>query len=132
MVNVYLRTGMFLRGLGGYYYEKGALNTAQEGKWKNVWRKTELNTRPRYNPNNIRLTRAKGISGMAWGQGELIATPASVARLVAGVANKGVIVPNRYVLKISDSTLPVKEGVKLTADPQYAALITSLFRLTPS
>ena len=92
MVNVYLKTGMFLRGLGGYYYEKGALNNAQESKWKDLWRKTELDTRPRYNPNNIRLTRAKGVSGMAWGQGELIATPAAVARLAAGVANDGIII----------------------------------------
>jgi cell division protein FtsI/penicillin-binding protein 2 len=62
---------------------------------------------------------------MAWGQGELIATPASVARLAAAIANNGTLTTNRYVLKISDSLIGVKDGLKLAADSQYAALITS-------
>ncbi|QHS57538.1 FtsW/RodA/SpoVE family cell cycle protein [Mucilaginibacter sp. 14171R-50] len=123
MATVYLKTGMFLHGVGGYYYGRDKENAAQEEKWRELWRKTEFNTRPRYDPNNIRKTRAKGISGMAWGQGELIATPASVARMAAGIANHGVILQNRYVLKVADSTISVKPGVKLTNDPKYAALL---------
>ncbi|WP_255327466.1 FtsW/RodA/SpoVE family cell cycle protein [Pedobacter sp. V48] len=124
MAALYMKTGMFLRGVGGYYFDKDTSNAKQENKWMNLWRKTEFNTKPRYDPSNIRRTRAKGISGMAWGQGELIATPASVARLISGVANKGTLVANRYVLKISDSTTKVKPGIKLANDPQYAALLT--------
>ncbi|SHE75004.1 FtsW/RodA/SpoVE family cell cycle protein [Pedobacter caeni] len=124
MAALYLKTGMFLRGVGGYYYNKGANNEKQEEKWLNYWRKTEFNTKPKYDPERIRRTRAKGISGMAWGQGELIASPASIARLAAGVANKGVMVPNRFVLKISDSLTKVQPGIKLANDPKYAALLT--------
>lgn len=124
MAALYLKTGMFLRGVGGYYYNKGANNEKQEDKWLNYWKKTEFNTKPKYDPANIRKTRAKGISGMAWGQGELIATPASVARLAAGVANKGVMIPNRFVLKISDSSTVVQPGIQLAKDPKYAALLT--------
>nr|AGU12355.1 Cell cycle protein [uncultured organism] len=123
MANLYLKTGMFLRGVGGYYYGRQTENASQEEKWRNLWRKTEFNTKPRYNPNNIRRTRAKGISGMAWGQGELIATPAAVARLVSGVANNGNLVANRYVLKISDSTLATKGSIQLANNQQYAQLI---------
>jgi len=124
MAALYLKTGMFLHGVGGYFYNKPPENVQQEEKWLELWRKTEFNTRPRYDPNNIRRTRAKGISGMAWGQGELIATPAAVARLVSGVANNGTLVANRFVLKVSDSVTGVKGGIKLANDPQYAALIT--------
>jgi cell division protein FtsW (lipid II flippase)/cell division protein FtsI/penicillin-binding protein 2 len=124
MAALYMKTGMFLRGVGGYYFDKGAYNPKQEEKWLNLWRKTEFNTKPAYDPNRIRRTRAKGISGMAWGQGELIASPAAVARLASSVANKGVLVPNRYVLKISDSTVAVKPGIKIAEDPQYAQLLT--------
>lgn len=124
MAALYMKTGMFLRGVGGYYFDKDTSNAKQENKWMDLWRKTEFNTKPRYDPSNIRRTRAKGISGMAWGQGELIATPASIARLISGVANKGTLVANRYVLKISDSTTKVKPGIKLANDPQYAALLT--------
>ncbi|MEN0053325.1 MAG: FtsW/RodA/SpoVE family cell cycle protein [Mucilaginibacter sp.] len=123
MVNLYLKTGMFLHGVGGYYYNKPADNEAQEEKWRTLWRKTEFNTKPRYDPNNIHKTRAKGISGMAWGQGELIATPASVARLVSGVANDGLLRPNRFALKVNDTVIAVKPGIKLAEKPEYAALL---------
>jgi cell division protein FtsW (lipid II flippase) len=123
MANLYLKTGMFLHGVGGYYYGRQNDNAAREEKWRELWRKTEFNTKPRYNPNNIRRTRAKGISGMAWGQGELIATPAAVARLVSGVANNGTLLNNRYVLKVSANAQPIKPGVKLVNDQQYAQLM---------
>ncbi|WP_184545751.1 FtsW/RodA/SpoVE family cell cycle protein [Mucilaginibacter sp. FT3.2] len=124
MVNLYMKTGMFLHGVGGYYYNKPVDNDAQEEKWRTLWRKTEFNTRPRYDPNNIHKTRAKGISGMAWGQGELIATPASVARLVSGVANNGVLLANRFVLNIGKTKMPVKGGITLAEKSEYAGLLT--------
>ncbi|MBC7758306.1 MAG: FtsW/RodA/SpoVE family cell cycle protein, partial [Phormidesmis sp. FL-bin-119] len=122
MADLYLKTGMFLRGVGGYFYSKTLNNTVQENKWRELWRKTEFNTKPRYNPANIRKTRAKGISGMSWGQGELIATPAAVARLVSAVSNHGNLTEHRYVLKISDNNQPVKSGTQLTK-PEHAALL---------
>ncbi|MEJ7779790.1 MAG: FtsW/RodA/SpoVE family cell cycle protein [Daejeonella sp.] len=122
MADLYLKTGMFLRGVGGYFYSKDGNNAAQENKWKELWRRTEFDTRPRYDPGNIRRTRAKGISGMSWGQGELIATPAAVARLVSAVSNHGNLTDHRYVLKISENEMPVKSGVQLT-NPQFAALL---------
>ncbi len=123
MGDLYLKTGMFLHGVGGYYYNKPSENSVQEGKWKELWRKTEFNTKPKYNPNNIRKTRAKGISGMSWGQGELIATPASVARMVMGIANNGNMIANRFMLKAGDQEELVKSGTKLVNDPAYAQLM---------
>jgi len=123
MGDLYLKTGMFLHGVGGYYYNKPDEDIKAEEKWRDLWRKTEFNSKPRYDPNNIRRTRAKGISGMAWGQGELIASPAAVARLVSSVANNGTLVGNRYVLKVSDSLAPVNPGIKLANDPKYAQLL---------
>lgn len=124
MANLYLQTGMFLRGVGGYHYESQADNEFRVNQWRELWRRTEFRSVNRYNPNNIRATRGQGVSGMAWGQGELIATPAAVTRLAAGIANRGVLVPNRYVWKISDSLLPVEQGIAIAKQPQYADLIT--------
>ncbi|HZY40279.1 MAG TPA: FtsW/RodA/SpoVE family cell cycle protein [Mucilaginibacter sp.] len=124
MATLYLKVGMFLHGVGGYFYEKKPNNTDadQQEKWREFWRKTEFNSKPRYDPNNIHRTRAKGISGMAWGQGELIATPAAVARLVSGVANNGTLMQNRFALKINDTVITTKISEKLTA-PAYASLL---------
>ncbi|TCD10825.1 cell cycle protein [Pedobacter frigidisoli] len=123
MGDLYLKTGMFLHGAGGYYYNKPSENGAQEEKWKQLWRKTEFNTKPKYDPNNIRRTRAKGISGMSWGQGALIATPAAVARMAAGIANNGNMIANRFVLKVSDQPQAIKTGTKLVNNPAYAKLM---------
>lgn len=123
MATLYLKTGMFLHGVGGYYYSRQAdKDNEQEEKWRNLWRKTEFHTKPPYDPNNIHRTRAKGISGMAWGQGELIATPAAVARLVSGVANNGTLMANRYTLKINDTVTAIRTADKLT-QPAFANLI---------
>jgi cell division protein FtsW (lipid II flippase) len=125
MGTLYLQTGMFLHGVGGYYFEREINNTEQESKWRDLWRKTEFRSLRSYNPNNIRRTRGKGISGMSWGQGELIATPASVARLASGIANHGLLMPNRYVLSVSGKSTAVGKGVRITPNPHYADLVKS-------
>lgn len=125
MATLYLQTGMFLRGLGGYFYSNEGGNAFQANHWREAWRNTEFQSKRRYDKNNIRATRGLGISGMAWGQGELVSTPASVARLAAGIANNGYLVDNRYVLKLSDSLTSVKDSVTIAKQPAYAHLLTS-------
>ena len=124
MGTLYMQTGMFLRGVGGYFYNRQGTTVERESKWRDLWRRTEFQSLRSYDPNNIRKTRGRGVSGMAWGQGELIATPASVARLSAGIANGGVLMPNRFVLQISDSALGVGEGVPIAKQPAYAEDLT--------
>ncbi|MCW3081416.1 FtsW/RodA/SpoVE family cell cycle protein [Segetibacter sp.] len=124
MATLYLQTGMFLHGVGGYFYESELNNNNQQNLWRELWRKTEFKSARSYNPNNIKRTRGKGISGMAWGQGELIATPAAVARLASGIANNGVLVPNRYVLNVSGVKTAIKPGVRIANSPQFAMHMT--------
>ena len=128
MGNLYLQTGMFLHGVGGWYFKAEKNNTVQENKWKELWRKTEFASLKRYDRNNIRRTRAKGISGMAWGQGELVATPASVARLAAGIANIGTMPDNRFVLDVNGVPTALKKGVNIAKDPKYAEFIAGYMR----
>lgn len=120
MGTLYLQTGMFLHGVGGYYYESDPDNNEQQAKWRELWRKTEFKSINTYNPNNIKRTRGKGISGMAWGQGELIATPAAVARVAAGIANNGTLMPNRYVMSVSGKMVPLQAGVHIAKRSQFA------------
>ncbi|HUC82412.1 MAG TPA: FtsW/RodA/SpoVE family cell cycle protein [Flavisolibacter sp.] len=128
MGEIYLKTGLFLRGIGGYYYDANLTSNSQWDAWMETWRKTEFGSIRSYNPNNIIRTRGRGISGMAWGQGELIATPASMARVAAGIANQGTLMHSRYVMKVSDSALPLQQGVPLLKDAQAAALMTKYMK----
>ena len=120
MGKLYLKTGMFLHGVGGYFYENEQ-NIEQQNKWIELWRKTEFTSIKNYNPNNIKRTRGKGISGMSWGQGELIATPAAVARVAAGIANNGLLMPNRFVKSIGGKQTTFLKGTPLVNEPQAAA-----------
>ena len=128
MATIYMQTGMFLRGVGGYYFNGNHSNTVQQDKWREFWRSTEFKSLDRYNPNDIRKTRATGVSGMAWGQGELISTPASIARVASSIANNGIMRENRYVMKISDSLLGLNEAIEVLEDPQYAEALTSYMK----
>lgn len=128
MGTLYLQTGMFLHGVGGYYYEYEPNNVDQQNRWRELWRNTEFKSLRSYNPNNIKRTRGKGISGMAWGQGELIATPASVARMASAIANNGTLMPNRFVMNVSGSPTTVKQGVAIAKSPHYAELMTDYMK----
>lgn len=124
MVNLYMQAGLFLRGVGGYYYDARP-DPYRQDKWREYWRGNEFRSKDRYDKNDIRKTRGRGVSGMAWGQGELIATPASIARMAAGISNNGFLVSNRYVLRISDSLLPIKDSIQMAKQPQFADMLTS-------
>jgi cell division protein FtsW (lipid II flippase) len=128
MAEIYLKAGLFLRGIGGYYYDANLTGNSQWDQWMETWRNTEFRSIRSYNPNNIIRTRGRGISGMAWGQGELIATPASIACVAAAIANGGTLMHSRYVRKVSDSTLPLAQGVPLLKDAQAAALMTDYMK----
>jgi len=128
MATLYMQSGMFLHKAGGYYFENETGNNKQQEKWRDLWRKTEFNSLRRYNPNNIRRTRAIGISGMAWGQGELVATPAAVARVASGIANNGMMIPNRFVLSVNGTATGSKPGVQLTNDPLYAQQLAEFMK----
>ena len=128
MATLYMQSGMFLHGVGGYYFESETSNNAQQNKWRTLWRETEFKSLRRYNPENIRRTRAIGISGMSWGQGELVATPAAVARIASGIANNGLMMPNRYVLNINGKTIDSKPGVLIAKDSLYAQYLSTYMR----
>ena len=128
MGTLYLQSGMFLHGVGGYYYEGDLTNEVQQNKWRELWRNTEFRSIRSYNPNNIRRTRGRGVSGMAWGQGELIASPAAIARIASGIANHGILMPDRYVLKVSDSALAPKEGITLVKHAESADMMKKYMR----
>ncbi|HVK97400.1 MAG TPA: penicillin-binding transpeptidase domain-containing protein, partial [Flavisolibacter sp.] len=81
-----------------------------------------------YNPNDIRRTRGRGVSGMAWGQGELIATPAAVARMAAAIGNNGILVPHRFIMKVSDSAIAPKAGIKMLKEPAMAQELTKYMK----
>ncbi len=128
MGTLYLQAGMFLHGVGGYYYETDPANITQQNMWREIWRETEFKSVKTYDPNNIRRTRGKGVSGMAWGQGELVATPAAIARLASGISNGGDMMQSRYVMNVSGTGTAFKPVISLTKNRHYAELMTDYMK----
>ncbi len=128
MATLYMQSGMFLHGVGGYYFDNETNNAVQQEKWRELWRKTEFTSLKKYNPNNIRRTRAMGVSGMAWGQGELVATPAAIARVASAIANHGVMMPERYVMDINGKAVAGKPGISIVNDSLYASRMTGYMK----
>jgi cell division protein FtsI/penicillin-binding protein 2 len=65
---------------------------------------------------------------MSWGQGELVATPAAVARVAAGISNNGLMMPNRYVLNVNGEAAGTRPGVAIAKDSLYAQYMQTYMR----
>jgi len=65
---------------------------------------------------------------MAWGQGELVATPAAVARVASAIANNGTMMQNRFVLDVNGVAAATKPGQSIVNDTAYAKPLTGFMK----
>ncbi len=59
---------------------------------------------------------------LAWGQGALLATPLTMARVVSIVANNGQLAPTRYVRRIGHKDLPLAQPVTVIGKEEASIL----------
>jgi len=126
MAALYQATGMRLNQRGGYDYTYLPDRLKQAADLA-AWKTGPLNGDHRgyNNPDNYGKTKRyrSDFSGLAWGQSVLTATPASMARMAGAIANKGVLQPSRYTLKVAGQSEVLAEGVKISNDTSYAWLL---------
>jgi cell division protein FtsI/penicillin-binding protein 2 len=127
MAALYQATGMNISQRGGYDYAPST-NKEKASEDLAVWQKEVLN-HDRRAYNNPRLQGTKNryrspFSGLAWGQSTLTATPVAMARMAGAIANKGVMMPTRYLLEEAGVRQPRATGVEITEDTTYAGILT--------
>ena len=126
MAALYQSTGMRLNQRGGYDYTRSA-DTKKEMADLSAWRQNVLNNDRKAfnNPNYAHTTKRYRslFSGLAWGQSVLTATPVSVARMAGAIANKGSLMPSRYVLQEAGQQPAAIQPVQLANDTAYAWLL---------
>ncbi|MFD1142990.1 FtsW/RodA/SpoVE family cell cycle protein [Larkinella insperata] len=119
LADLYLKTGMNVDLIGGYSYA----DTHTEPEQKQIrqhWRDSSFVVRRNLYQSNRYPRRYRGeFSGLAWGQGQLTSTPASMARMAGSIANGGVLQPSRYVLNLAGKPQPVPQGETI-GRPAYA------------
>lgn len=108
--DLYLATGVKINREGAYtfYYNKEDKKgeTLLREHWQEVYNdRRDTYTNEKLAPKN-RLRSE--FSSLAWGQGKMDATPLTMARAAAIVANKGQMMETKYILK-SSKTLDIPE-----------------------
>ncbi|MFL5745450.1 MAG: FtsW/RodA/SpoVE family cell cycle protein [Niastella sp.] len=127
MAALYQATGMNIDQRGGYDFAPST-NKVKQAEDLADWRKEVMN-HDRRAYNNPKLMGTKNryrspFSGLAWGQSSLTATPASMARMAGAIANNGVMMPSRYLLKEAGVNQPMAIGVDIAEDTAYAGTLT--------
>ncbi len=120
MAKLYLDTGMNVDYIGGYSFTDMHTNAEKDGILRH-WRDSSFVVRRNlYRRLEYPKRYRSEFSGLAWGQGQLTATPMSMARMAGAVANRGLMQPPRYVVRRAGKTVPVAPGVALFKQPSYA------------
>ncbi len=127
MAALYQATGMNIDQRGGYDFAPST-NKVKQAEDLADWRKEVMN-HDRRAYNNPKLMGTKNryrspFSGLAWGQSSLTSTPASMARMAGAIANNGVMMPSRYLLKEAGVNQPMAIGVDIAEDTAYAGTLT--------
>jgi len=122
LANLYLATGMNVGLVGGYAFND-THSEAEQRQIREYWQENSFNVRRKLYESNRYPRRYRGeFSGLAWGQGQLTATPASLARMAGAIANGGVLQAPRYVVKQAGRKRPLGPGKRI-GQPEYAQFL---------
>ncbi|MFD2572739.1 FtsW/RodA/SpoVE family cell cycle protein [Spirosoma soli] len=120
LADLYLATGMNVDLIGGYSFSDTHTD-AERAKIRQHWQDSSFVVRRQlYQSLQYPRRYRSEFSGLAWGQGQLTSTPASIARMAGAIANDGVLQPSRYVLNRAGKPQPVRTGQAIARQPDYA------------
>lgn len=123
LADLYLKTGMNVDLIGGYTYTD--THTDEERTIiRQHWRDSSFVVRRKlYQSDRYPRRYRSEFSGLAWGQGQLTATPGALARMASAIANGGILQPSRYVLNQAGKPQSLSVGLPV-GKPAYAAQLT--------
>ena len=100
LFELYDATGMNLLNRGGFYFQRP--EDYESEKYYKEWAKYTNRGKGVFNNNRLMGSRRRfysNLSNIAWGQGELTATPLHMAKMSGAIANKDTLQPSRFLLK---------------------------------
>ncbi|GAB4025970.1 hypothetical protein GCM10028809_08590 [Spirosoma gilvum] len=120
LADLYLATGMNVDLIGGYSFSDTHTD-AERLQIRQHWRDSSFVVRRKlYQSTQYPRRYRSEFSGLAWGQGQLTATPASLARMAGAIANKGILQPSRYILDRAGKPESTGAGKALARRSDYA------------
>lgn len=100
LFELYDATGMNLMNRGGFYFQRP--EDYQSEKYFKEWSKYTDNGKGVFNSKRLMGSRKRfysNLSNIAWGQGELMATPLHMAKMCGAIANRDTLQPSRFLYK---------------------------------
>jgi cell division protein FtsW (lipid II flippase) len=129
LIKFYLATGMNVGLRGGYSFSEDstANNGLRQKRIIEYWKDSIFSkNRDFYTDKNRQGKRNRyysEFSGLAWGQGQLTSTPASMARMACIVANGGNFQPTRYVMEKGGIRQPLGRSISMIANDSCAKIL---------
>ncbi|MFT4094214.1 MAG: FtsW/RodA/SpoVE family cell cycle protein [Niabella sp.] len=131
LFNMYDLLGMNIINRGGFNFKRPADYNSE--KYFKEWDKFVSVGKGIYNTRNKRLMNTRkrfqsNYSNIAWGQGELMATPLQLAKMSAAIANKDTLQPSRFLYKAWNQPLYKEPGAAISKYNGASSVIASFMQ----
>lgn len=129
LFNMYDALGVNILNRGGYHFHRP--DDYNSDKYFKEWNRFVSKGKNIYNNKRLMGNKRRlqsNYSNLAWGQGELMATPLHLARMSGTIANAGVLQAPRFLLKSWQQPLPLEQGVKLSKYPGMDAMLSGFMK----
>ncbi|MGJ7031653.1 FtsW/RodA/SpoVE family cell cycle protein [Niabella hirudinis] len=129
LFNLYDALGMNILNRGGFHFQRPEDYDSE--KYFKEWGQFVARGKNIFNSQRLVNTRRRlqsPYSDLAWGQGELSATPLHLAKMSGALADSGMLQPSRFLFKSWSNKPYGQEAVAIASQPQIAPLIGSFMR----
>ncbi|WP_300599578.1 FtsW/RodA/SpoVE family cell cycle protein [Niabella sp.] len=129
LFNVYDALGMNILNRGGFHFQRPE-DYDSETYFKE-WGAFVARGKNIFNSQRLMNTRRRLMSpysDIAWGQGELSATPLHLAKMSGALADSGILQPSRFLFKSWNNKLVTQKETPVASQPRIAALISDFMR----
>ncbi len=129
LFELYDATGMNLMNRGGFYFQRP--EDYESAKYFKEWAKYTDKGKAVFNSKKLMGTRRRfysNLSNIAWGQGELMATPLQMAKMSGAIANKDTLQPSRFLLKSWLQQPNLERGIQVGKHRGMGSLLASYMK----
>ncbi|MBO9593678.1 MAG: FtsW/RodA/SpoVE family cell cycle protein [Niabella sp.] len=129
LFNIYDALGMNILNRGGFHFQRPE-DYDSETYFKE-WGAFVARGKNIFNSQRLMNTRRRlqsPYSDIAWGQGELSATPLHLAKMSGALADSGILQPSRFLFKSWNNKLVLQKETPVASQPRFAALISDFMR----
>lgn len=129
LFNLYDALGMNILNRGGFHFQRP--DDYKRDMYFKEWNTFLAKGKSIYNSKRLQGSRKRfesNYSNIAWGQGELMATPLHLARMTGNIANNGILEPSKFLIKSWSSPVAQQQGIQLATNAGINNILSSFMK----